>query len=436
MKGAKVFATLLSFLTSAVQDFPDTRRGKNIRYSMQDIVRSTFAVFFVQSPSFLARQKLMQQARGMNNGKTLFGITRLPSDNEVRNLLDPVDAKFLRPAFASVFEYLQQHSVVDRFRSFSRTLLVALDGTGYFSSEAIHCQSCSVRHHHDGRTTYGHSALMPALVKPDCPQIIPLEPEFIVAQDGHNKQDCEIAAAKRWLTSIAPRYSALGVTILADDLYAHQPFIEEATNRGLHYILTAKRPSHKYLYEEISSMEQLHEVKHLSERNRVGKEYHTFTYRYINDLPLSGSPQSINVNWVELAITNEARKGVFHTSLITSHLITDENVAGLVQAGRCRWKIENEDFNTLKSKGYHFEHNFGHGKLNLSMTLLSLNILAFLFHTVLELLDERCTEVRKRLPRRDTFFQHIAALTEYLCFADWPALLAFMLRALEHGPAP
>jgi hypothetical protein len=121
---------------------------------------------------------------------------------------------------------------------------------------------------------------------------------------------------------------------------------------------------------------------------------------------------------------------------VTSYLIDEQNVAALVEAGRCRWKIENENFNTLKTKGYHFEHSFGHGKKYLSQTLLSLNILAFLFHTVLELRDERCALLRKSLPRRDTFFQHIAALTQYLCFASWQSLLWFMLRALQDGPAP
>jgi hypothetical protein len=57
-------------------------------------------------------------------------------------------------------------------------------------------------------------------------------------------------------------------------------------------------------------------------------------------------------------------------------------VEALVEAGQC-WKIENEDFNNLKTKGCHFELNLGHGKQYLAQTLLSLNILAFLFHTVL-----------------------------------------------------
>jgi hypothetical protein len=36
----------------------------------------------------------------------------------------------------------------------------------------------------------------------------------------------------------------------------------------------------------------------------------------------------------------------------------------------------------LKTKGYHLEHNFGHGKKNLSALLMTFNLLAFLFHTV------------------------------------------------------
>lgn len=91
MLGGEVFRTLLSFLWSAIDGLPDIRRGKNTQYSMQDIARSAFAVFFVQSPSFLAHQALMQQAQGVNNGTTLFGIQKLPTDNQIRLLLDAAD---------------------------------------------------------------------------------------------------------------------------------------------------------------------------------------------------------------------------------------------------------------------------------------------------------------------------------------------------------
>ncbi|KKL80221.1 hypothetical protein LCGC14_2006930 [marine sediment metagenome] len=436
MQGGEVFRTLLSFLTSAFDGFPDVRTGQNTQYSMHDFGMAAFAVFFSQSPSFLAHQQLMQQTRSMNNGETLFGIQKLPTDNQIRNLLDPVDPKHLHAVFGSVFEYLMQQKVVEQFRSFDDTLLVALDGTGYFYSESIHCTSCTVANHRDGRISYAHSALMAAVVKPGCPQVIPLEPEFIVPQDGHKKQDCERVAAKRWIDSVGPQYSPLGITLLGDDIYACQPMIEKVLSQDMNYIFTAKPRSHKYLYEELESLEKLEELKVVKLSQWTGKKHRHLTYRYVNQVPLKDDEKSIEVNWVEITITNDEGKVTFRTAFISSYFINEDNVAQLVEAGRCRWKIENEDFNNLKTKGYHFEHSFGHGNQYLSRTLLSMNILAFLFHTVLELLDDSCAWLRKTLPRRDTFFQHIAALTQYLCFAGWESLLAFMIRGLREGPRP
>jgi len=277
---------------------------------------------------------------------------------------------------------------------------------------------------------------MAAIVKPDCPQVIPLEPEFIVPQDGHDKQDCEQAAACRWIDTVAAGYSPLGITVLADDLYAHQSTIQKVQRQDLQYIFVAKPQSHKYLYEEIESFRKLGELQELTRDQWTGTQHRSLCYQYINGVRLKDDEDAITVNWVQITITNEKGKVTYRNAFITSYLITDENVEQLVEAGRCRWKIENEDINNLKTKGYHFEHNFGHGKRYLSQTLLSLNLLAFLFHTVLELLDENCSWLRKTLPRRDTFFQHISALTQYLCFANWDSLLRFMIRALKEGPRP
>ncbi len=96
----------------------------------------------------------------------------------------------------SAFTYLQQQQVIESFRSFANTLLNSLDDTGYFCFESIHCPSCAVAHHSDGRTSCSRSVVIPAIGKPGCSQVIPLEPEFIVHQDGHKKQDCEQMGAR------------------------------------------------------------------------------------------------------------------------------------------------------------------------------------------------------------------------------------------------
>jgi hypothetical protein len=414
MEQEGVCQKLLGFLGSAIAAFPDLRQGKNCRYSMADIARGAFGVFFCQSPSFLAHQQLMEQAQGRNNARALFGVERLPSDNHIRTHLDAVDPQLLGSVFQQTSEYLITEKVLEKFRSLGNTLLVAMDGTGYFGSENIHCDQCSVAHHKDGRTAYSHSVLLAAVVAPKMRHVIPLQPEFIHPQDGTDKQDCEQRAARRWLAHVAPLYSDLDVTLLGDAIYATQPVIQEVLDAEMGYLFTAKENSQRYLFEEIASLEKLGEVHFLERKHWTGRRHQIWRYRWANGVRLRNSDDSLNVNWAELTISNEDGKTTFHTACIGSHLVSEHNVEEVVQAARTRWKIENEDINTLKTKGYHFEHNFGHGNQFLAQTLLSLNLLAFLFHTVLELLDRRCALIRDTLPRRDTFFQHLGVLTQYM----------------------
>jgi len=426
-----VFEKLRGMLDEAFHTFPDSREGKNRQYSMVDLARAAFSVFFCQSPSFLAHQQLMEKAQGRNNARTLFAIEKIPSDNHVRNHLDGVDPALVRPVYQHTIEYLNEGGVLKRFRSLGGTLLVALDGTGYFSSEAISCPQCSVTHRHDGHTVYSHSALMAAIVSPSMSQILPLQMEFVSPQDGTVKQDCEQRAARRWLEGVAPHYRELDVTILGDALFAVQPIIRQVLDGQMDYLFTAKEEAHRYLYEEIASLEKLGEVKSLERTQWDGKVHKIWRYRWANGVRFRNEDTSVNVNWVEAIISDEDGRQRFRIAFITSHLVTEQNVEEVVAAGRTRWKIENEDINTLKTKGYHIEHNFGHGKQYLAQTLLSLNILAFLFHTVLELLDRRCALIRRTLPRRDTFFQHLSVLTQYVCFDGWQQMMLFMLTGLK-----
>jgi len=190
MEGNQTFDTLLNFLDSAISLFPDRRTGTNTRYQVRDATLSAFSVFFTQSPSFLSYQISMERNKGNNNGRTLFGIDTIPCDNQIRSLLDRVSADLVSPVFDQTFKILQEAHVVQEFRSFNNDLLIALDGTWYFSSKKIHCPNCLTKEHRDGTTTYYHSALLPVVVAPGSSRVIPLAPEFIRPQDGKDKQDC------------------------------------------------------------------------------------------------------------------------------------------------------------------------------------------------------------------------------------------------------
>jgi hypothetical protein len=96
----------------------------------------------------------------------------------------------------------------------------------------------------------------------------------------------------------------------------------------------------------------------------------------------------LTVNWFMIEIVNAAGTVTYRNSFITDLEVGPDTVVDLAACGRARWKIENESFNVLKNNGYNLEHNFGHGKANLSAVFVSLNLLAFAFHTVCDLADD------------------------------------------------
>jgi hypothetical protein len=93
-------------------------------------------------------------------------------------------------------------------------------------------------------------------------------------------------------------------------------------------------------------------------------------------------------NWLEIEIVDPVGKVTYRNSFVTDLAVTKDNVAELAACGRSRWKIENETFNTLKTKGYSLEHNFGHGKEHLAAVLATMNLIAFAMHTVANLVDD------------------------------------------------
>jgi hypothetical protein len=427
------FDDLIEKFHQVLDELPDKRSGQNTTYTIKDAGLGAFSVFFTQSPSFLAHQRTMEQNKGRNNAQSLFGVEKIPSDNQIRKLLDPVAPHYLSPMFAQVFTDLEATEELDAFRSFDGNLHIALDGLCYFSSKKIHCQNCSHKTASNGVTTYFHSAITPVIVAPRNERVIALEPEFIVPQDGHDKQDCEQVAAKRWLEKHAEQYACKGVTLSGDDLYCKQPFCNLALDKGFNFILVCKPDSHKTLYEKIDAWEASDSLSHLSVHRSSENGPKVFTYRYANQVPLRAGEDALLVNWCEVTIIDEkSGEQLYHNAFATNHQITDSTVHAIANdGGRTHWKIENENNNVLKTKGYHLAHNFGHGKEHLSSFLLTLNLLAFLFHTVLGLIDEKYLLLRKTLSARRTFFNDIRALTRYICFESWEQLLDFMLEGLE-----
>lgn len=420
----KVFRSFIEKFRKESVKFPDKRVGKNSVYKIEDIVLSAFSMFHMQSNSFLSFQRRMESKEGRNNANSLFGLKKIPSDNHIRDILDDINPNHIEPLFEELLNTLKKREILEKYK-YLDSYLVLLDGTGYHSSKTISCEKCLTREYTKGTITYHHQAITPIIASPNIKHIIPLMPELIENSDGTDKQDCEINTSKRWLK----RDIALGLPIilLGDDLYSREPFCKDTLECGKSFIFVAKEESHKVMYEHIKFIEGLNELDSYQESQGRAHNKELWEYKFINKVPINGNKDALKVNWVSVEVYNKSNKKTYYNSFITNIKITQENVAQIAKAGRARWKIENENNNTLKTKGYNLEHNFGHGKKYLSGFLFTLNILAFLLHTVLDYLDEDYAKAREKSTRME-FFNSVEVLTKFIYFDSWDSLMKFLTR--------
>ena len=418
----------LGRLRACFERLPDPRRGRNRRYAMADIAMAALSVFFMQSPSFLAHQRALAEARARSNAHTLFGLARIPCDNHIRQLLDGVPAERFDGQFHAIVEDLQAHGALAPMRRLGGRTLIALDGTEFFRSRNIDCPNCSTRKRGDGATEHFHSMLAATLVAPGHARTLPLPPEFLAPRHGTEKQDCEREAAKRWLQRHGPRCAALRPVYLGDDLHACQPICQAMLDSGGDFLLTAKPASHKTLYE------YLHGIDLPTRRAASGKgaRRRIHRYRWMGGLPIRGTGDALRVNWLQIQSAKPDGTVTYRGSFVTSLPVNRDNVAELAQCARARWKIENETFNVLKQHGYHLEHNFGHGKKTLAGVLVALNLLAFALHAACELAETLWQRARQRLGARQRLFEHLRSITAYHAFPSWTALMT--LLATGHAP--
>jgi hypothetical protein len=432
-KQTNIFEFLVDAFSKNIDNIKDTRRQRDdIKYSFKDIILSAFSIFYFQSKSWLSFQRKMDTNKGSSNAQTMFGITDIPSDNHIRNILDKITPDSFKSVYDSIHKYLDKIGLLKKFNFMDKYLLVALDGTYYHSSKNISCKCCQTRKDKEtSEVHYYHTAITPTIVHPDSKKVLPLMQEFMSNSDGEDKQDCEVNASKRWLDSfIVP--SKDKVIILGDDLYSREPMIKKVLDKKHSYIFVAKPTSHKYLYEQIDMIKNLGNCDTKKVSKMVNGKKQIFTYNYINDLSIKSSQGNTNnpsqeVNWCEVVVTNASGKKLYSNSFVTDISLNTNNIEDITLAGRTRWKIENENNNTLKTKGYNLEHNFGHGKENLSQTLCTLNILAFLFHTVQDLEDETYIELRNNIGTREEFFTGINFLTSMFRFKSFDKMIEFIL---------
>jgi hypothetical protein len=359
---------LLKMVYKRFKKVEDHRRS-NVEIPLADALMSGFAMFSLKDPSLLAFDERRQTPENL---KRVYGINRIPSDTQMRTILDDVNPEGIRPLFKNVLQQLQRGKALEKMRYMGRYYLASLDGTGYFKSEKVHCENCLEKtYQRSGKTIYTHQMLGGAIVHPERRAVIPLAPEPIIKQDGANKNDCERNAAKRFLAKLRQDHPRLPLIIIEDALSANAPHIRELKRHNLRFILGVKPGDHAYLFDFVRQADEAGQTSHVE----IEKDGAVHRFCFLNDVPLNESNADVRVNFLEYWQIKSGQTQ--HFSWITDFTITHKNAFTLMRGGRARWKIENETFNTLKNQGYHFEHNFGHGHHHLSSVFAFLMMLAF-----------------------------------------------------------
>jgi hypothetical protein len=411
---------LISTIYKHFQKIADPRDLQNkSSISFTDVLMSGLAVFGLKFPSLL---KYDQNRTVLDrNLLNLYHINRPPSDTYLRERLDELDPSFIRPTFTKIFAQLQRGKCLERFEFLDEYYLVALDGTGEFSSGEICCPQCCKKEHRDGSVTYYHQMLGACIVHPDQSNVIPLCPEIIQNGDGSAKNDCERNAAKRFIENFKREHPHLKVIILGDGISSNAPYIRLLESHKMKYLLGAKPGDHQSLFEAVDASEKTRYYEFRDEKGFLHQ------FRYLNDVALNKSNPDVRVNFLEYMQTDPKGKETLF-SWVTNIHITQNNVFTLMRGGRSRWKIENETFNTLKNLGYNFEHNYGHGKKYLSTIFCLLMLLSFLIDQVQGIACSLFQAVKKQAGSFGALWEKTRVLFEYAELVSWEYLYRFMIE--------
>jgi hypothetical protein len=406
----------------------DSRQG-DIDISMADALMSGFAMFSLKDPSLLAFDERRQYEKNLQK---IYNIENVPCDTQMRKILDPVNPEEIRPAFKGPIRQLQRGKVLEQMLFFEGCYLLSLDGTGFFTSKKLHSEICLKKENSKtSEVTYHLQMLGAAIVHPDFKEVVPLVPEFIVKQDGQNKNDCERNAAKRFFEKLRKDHPHLPLIITEDALSSNAPHIWEAQKYNLHYILGVKEGDHSFLFERVK---RARSSGHTTEFEIVDKKNPEIVHRFsfLNQVPLNESNQDLLVNFLEYwEVTPDKVK---HFCWVTDFFVTKYNAYKLMRGGRARWKIENETFNTLKNQGYHFGHSYGLGKENLSLVFALLMMLAFLIDQTQQLSCKLFRAIWAKLKSKRALWEAMRSLFKDFEFESMGMLYDALLFGIKKQP--
>lgn len=342
-------------LFERIKEIEDCRNKSE--YELVELIVACIFMMMIKSGSRNAFNNYKNTEAFEDNYYKLFKM-RIPHMDTVNNVMCKLAEEELELLKAHMIRTLVIKKVLHKFRLFNEYFMIAIDGTGIISSSERHCEHCLTKTSKSGKTTYFHNVLEAKLI---CSNgfAISLMTEWIENPEGNfDKQDAELKAFLRLAPKLHKMHPRLPICITADGLYPNQTFFSVCKKYNWRYIVTFKDGNLPSVQDEVRILKEITSDNSCDQTKVIKKNRICSEYTWINGIEYKG----FLVNWIECIETTkqiETKEEEIHCFVhLTDMDIGGDKAAQISQAGRLRWKIENEGFNTQKNQGYNLKHKF------------------------------------------------------------------------------
>jgi hypothetical protein len=412
-------------MLSLFSHLPDSRKAQGKQYRMEEILFGGLSLFLLKEGSRNQLNNHRKDSYFSEHYQHLFKM-KLPHQDSVKDVLCELPNDALEQLKMDLMSELFEQKRLRGYRLLNRYYTIAIDATGVMSFEERHCKHCLTKTSKTGKATYFHYVLEAKPVTQDG-HAFSLASEWIENPEGDfDKQDCERKAFIRLAAKLKKQYPRLPVCILADGLYPYENAFKICEDNGWKFIFVLQDNSLKTVRKELT----------LTKRRKAAAEWWTVKnkwrireeYRYQTNIEYH---KKYTLNWVQCKETRNKKEQekTSNFEYVTNIEPDRDNVRETGSAGRLRWKIENEGFNTQKCGDYQPEHKY---VLNSYNGMKNYYTLLQMAHTIILLVEkEKCITKILKLRPKETLHSLWNKLKHFMIFCN--PLTIIQLVENRHG---
>lgn len=362
---------------------PDSRKRKD--YRCEELLYGSLAMFVFKEQSRNAfNNDRRHSSEFKSNCQKLFSAD-LPHLDTVQDFFETLPPDELEKIKVAMVSRLINNKIFYSYK-IAGHYTVAVDGSGVMSCDYDRFGCGLKMESSNGKITYLYPVLEAKLVTENgfC---ISLATEWIINDNdkAYDKQDCELKAFKRLAEKLKKAFPRLPICILADALYANDPVMGICEKMEWKYLITLKEGNLPALQDCLKDDPPTHHNSFIHHPVCPVKNTHIVQeFYWVEDL--LHKKHTLHYLRCKETVSNEKTNQTATTKFVRiTNLPTNKStVKNLSNAGRLRWKIENEGFNEEKNNGYAMQHLYSRDSFNALQNYYQSMLIAHLINQLLE----------------------------------------------------